>query len=83
MLRVPVEELKAPTATTPGEEHAKTLADAERAHILAVLKETDWVLAGANGAAARLGMNRSTLRFRMRKLGISAPHRLSEGYTYG
>jgi formate hydrogenlyase transcriptional activator len=37
------------------------------------LKETDWVLAGANGAAAKLGMNRSTLRFRMNKLGIERP----------
>jgi formate hydrogenlyase transcriptional activator len=31
------------------------------------------VLAGSNGAAARLGMKRSTLQFRMRKLGISRP----------
>lgn len=70
VLRVPVEELKARTATAPDKTPAKTLAAAERDHILAVLKETDWVLAGENGAAARLGMNRSTLRFRMKKLGI-------------
>ncbi len=70
VLRVPVEELKGRTAAAPEPETQKTLADADRAHILAVLKETDWVLAGANGAAARLGMNRSTLRFRMKKLGI-------------
>lgn len=69
-LRVPTEELKLRTAAAPAREEHQTLADAERAHILAVLKETDWVLAGANGAAARLGMNRSTLRFRMKKLGI-------------
>ena len=71
-LRVPVEELKARTTADPPKRRgeAQTLADAERAHILTVLQETRWVLAGAGGAAARLGMNRSTLRFRMKKLGI-------------
>jgi formate hydrogenlyase transcriptional activator len=75
-LRVPVEELKARTAAGPQQKRAEaqTLADAERAHILRVLQETRWVLAGANGAAARLGMNRSTLRFRMKKLGIERGH---------
>jgi formate hydrogenlyase transcriptional activator len=75
VLRVPVEELKARTTVVPDKHQAqaKTLADAERTHILAVLEETDWTLAGANGAAARLGMNRSTLRFRMKKLGIERP----------
>jgi len=48
-----------------------TLEEAERVHILRTLKQTDWVIAGPNGAAARLGMHRSTLQFRMRKLGIS------------
>jgi formate hydrogenlyase transcriptional activator len=51
----------------------KTLAEAERAHILDVLNQTNWVVAGANGAAARLGMKRSTLQHRMRKLGIQKP----------
>jgi formate hydrogenlyase transcriptional activator len=75
VLRVPLEELKArlraASDAAPRQETKQTLADAERAHILAVLKESDWILAGANGAAARLGMNRSTLRFRMKKLGIA------------
>jgi formate hydrogenlyase transcriptional activator len=44
---------------------------------LVVLKETNWVLGGLNGAAARLGMKRSTLQFRMRKLGIARPGRQS------
>ena len=48
----------------------RTLEEAEREHILAALKETKWVISGPNGAAAQLGMNRSTLQFRMRKLGI-------------
>lgn len=52
-----------------------TLNDVERQHILTVLEGTNWVVSGSNGAAARLGMNRSTLQFRMRKLGIQRPGR--------
>jgi formate hydrogenlyase transcriptional activator len=51
----------------------RTLEEAEREHILATLKETRWVVSGPRGAAARLGMNRSTLQFRMGKLGIVRP----------
>jgi transcriptional regulator with GAF, ATPase, and Fis domain len=47
------------------------LAAINRAHILSVLEATRWVVAGPDGAAARLGMKRSTLNFRMKKLGIS------------
>jgi formate hydrogenlyase transcriptional activator len=50
-----------------------TLADAEREHILGILGETGWVVAGPKGAAARLGMKRSTLQKKMIKLGISRP----------
>jgi formate hydrogenlyase transcriptional activator len=50
---------------------AVTLEDAERDHIRKTLEETRWVVAGPNGAAARLGIKRSTLYFRMQKLGIS------------
>jgi formate hydrogenlyase transcriptional activator len=50
---------------------AITLADAEREHIIGVLRETGWVLGGPEGAAARLGMKRSTLYKKMKKLGIS------------
>jgi formate hydrogenlyase transcriptional activator len=50
-----------------------TLEAIERKHILSVLEQTNWVFAGPNGAAARLGMKRPTLQFRMRKLGISRP----------
>jgi formate hydrogenlyase transcriptional activator len=50
---------------------AITLEDAEREHIRKTLEETRWVVAGPNGAAARLGIKRSTLYFRMQKLGIS------------
>jgi formate hydrogenlyase transcriptional activator len=50
-----------------------TLADADRDRILGVLRETGWVLSGPTGAAARLGMKRSTLQSKMKKLGISRP----------
>jgi formate hydrogenlyase transcriptional activator len=50
-----------------------TLADAEREHILGVLRESGWVLGGPKGAAARLGMKRSTLQWKMKKLGLSRP----------
>jgi formate hydrogenlyase transcriptional activator len=71
-LRVPVEEL---TQLAPGTDTWKpqTLEEAERAHIMATLKKTRWVIAGPKGAAIRLGLNRSTLQFRMTKLGIIRP----------
>jgi formate hydrogenlyase transcriptional activator len=50
---------------------AVTLEDVEREHIRKILERTRWVVAGPNGAAARLGIKRSTLYFRMQKLGIS------------
>ena len=53
--------------TTP----IKTLADAERAHITATLRETNWVVSGPHGAAAQLGLPRSTLVARMQRLGIA------------
>jgi formate hydrogenlyase transcriptional activator len=49
---------------------ASTLESVERDHILRVLEETKWIVAGPNGAAARLGMKRTTLQAKMRKLGI-------------
>lgn len=48
----------------------KTLADAERTHITATLRETNWVVGGKCGAAAQLGLPRTTLLSRMRRLGI-------------
>jgi transcriptional regulator of acetoin/glycerol metabolism len=54
---------------------AITLADAERDHILKTLEQTRWVVSGPNGAAARLGIKRSTLYFRMQKLSIDRANR--------
>ena len=66
-LQAAAEEALAPAAA------AVTLADAEREHILGALRETGWVVGGPKGAAARLGMKRSTLQKKMQKLGISRP----------
>jgi formate hydrogenlyase transcriptional activator len=52
-----------------------TLADAERDHILKTLEQTRWVVSGPKGAAARLGIKRSTLYFRMQKLSIDRANR--------
>ena len=67
VLRVPLSELK-----TPAEPLAEslTLRAAERDHILKALEATNWVLAGPRGAATRLGMKRTTLQSKMRKLGV-------------
>jgi len=50
-----------------------TLEEAERQHILRALKQTQWRIAGPKGAAVLLGMKRTTLQARMRKLGIRRP----------
>ena len=51
----------------------RTLADAERKHILHTLRETDWVIGGPEGAAAQLAVRRTTLLYKMRRLGIFRP----------
>jgi formate hydrogenlyase transcriptional activator len=71
VLRVPLAELKEETSAPAGS--ISTLEAAEREHILRALRESNWVVAGPQGAAARLGMKRTTLQSRMAKLGISRP----------
>jgi len=68
-LHPPLESLR--SAAEPESLGPITLEDAERDHIRKTLEQTRWVVAGPNGAAARLGIKRSTLYFRMQKLGIS------------
>ena len=51
----------------------KDLAAMEREHILRVLRETGWKIEGAKGAATILNLHPSTLRFRIKKLGIKRP----------
>jgi len=71
-LQVPLEDLEN-GASIEGNVNGGTLEEAERQHILGTLKKTRWVLSGPRGAAARLGIHRSTLQFRMKKLGIERP----------
>ncbi len=70
-LFVPAAELKRPALPPSGS--AATLEEAERDHILKALRETNWVIGGSSGAAARLGMKRTTLQSKMQKLGIARP----------
>jgi formate hydrogenlyase transcriptional activator len=75
-LRAPLSELKSASAATSPEasSHAKTLRDLEREHILEALAKSNWVVGGPGGAAARLGMKRTSLLYRMEKLQISRSH---------
>jgi formate hydrogenlyase transcriptional activator len=57
----------------------KTLAEVERDHILETLRAVDWVIGGWNGAAARLGLPRTTLIARMQRLGLSRETRPRRG----
>ena len=86
VLNVPLSEFQARPALAAADGHGNrdrkpespagkdirdVLEETERKHIVSVLSETNWVVAGPNGAAVRLGMKRSTLQLRMRKLGLS------------
>jgi len=61
----------APAPRQPGTTDGDRLEDVDRRHILAVLESTNWIVGGSRGAAARLGIKRPTLVYRMKKLGIS------------
>ncbi len=71
VLRLPLTDLKEMTKH-PSAAASRTLADAEREHILEVLRQTDGLIGGSQGAASRLGVPRTTLVYKMRKLGIEA-----------
>jgi formate hydrogenlyase transcriptional activator len=64
-------QLQSPASNAPAVSR-RTLEDATRDHILQTLKETNWVVGGRHGAAARLGLARTTLLSKMRRLGIEA-----------
>jgi DNA-binding NtrC family response regulator len=57
----------------PHDGAAETIEEVERAHIEKVLAACDWKIRGADGAAAYLGLKRTTLQSRMKKLGIERP----------
>ncbi len=69
ILKVPLNDLQAPPAPAAAR-RIPTLQEAERRHILEALDASNWVISGPNGAAASLGLKRSTLQSRMDKLGI-------------
>jgi formate hydrogenlyase transcriptional activator len=64
-------QIPAPPSRLPLQTGTLTLADAEREHILHALHESNWVVGGKAGAAARLGLKRTTLIDKMRKRGVS------------
>jgi formate hydrogenlyase transcriptional activator len=76
MLFSPGSVLRLPMALTQtavaqrSESSARSLADADREHILETLTQTNWMIGGQGGAANRLGLPRTTLIYKMRKLGI-------------
>ena len=74
VLNVPIADLKpdvrAKSAPADNKNLQETLEEVERSAILGALEESSWVVAGPKGAAARLGMKRTTLQLRMEKLGI-------------
>src|SRR5271165_4931973 len=70
VLRLPI-GLKQ-TVMQNSESAARTLADADREHILETLEQANWLIGGQDGAANRLGLPRTTLIYKMRKLGIEA-----------
>ena len=69
VLKVPLNDLQI-HASAAGTKKIETLEESERRHILEALDASDWVISGAKGAAALLGLKRSTLQARMEKLGI-------------
>jgi formate hydrogenlyase transcriptional activator len=68
VLRLPLDFNQ--TVKQPSESASRTLADADREHILETLNQTNWMIGGQDGAASRLGVPRTTLIYKMRKLGI-------------
>jgi DNA-binding NtrC family response regulator len=75
VLQVTLSELKQPAANDQASpSRGDTLEEAERKHILKVLQDSDWVVSGPYGAAARLGVKRATLQYRMKKLGVCRTH---------
>ena len=69
VLQPPLAELKQPTVRSPSSK-LSTLKELEREHVLRAVRESNWVIGGPNGAAARLGMKRTTLAYRLQKLNI-------------
>jgi formate hydrogenlyase transcriptional activator len=72
-LRAPTSELEQFQPHTGSHAPLNGLAEVERDHILRALEASDWVIGGQNGAAERLGMKRTSLAYRMKKLRLRRP----------
>jgi formate hydrogenlyase transcriptional activator len=77
VLEVPLGELKQNGKNSTEHNGGNALEAVEREHILRVLRETNWVIGGTSGAAAKLGLPRTTLNNKMQKLGITRPRVVS------
>jgi formate hydrogenlyase transcriptional activator len=79
-LEVPLAELRQRSGIGAGDvvRAPTTLKDIEREHIRQALQQSDWAIGGPGGAAARLGMKRTTLQSKMARLGIERPARFAE-----
>ncbi len=69
-LSPPLGELREEISRQPSDSEV-TLRDKEREHIIEILRQTQGTLSGPSGAAARLGLKRTTLQYKMQRLGIS------------
>jgi formate hydrogenlyase transcriptional activator len=77
----PLNQLRSQKTSAP--KNSKTLEDATRDHVLQALEETKWVVGGRHGAAARLGIARTTLIAKMRRLGIELAREQANGKSAG
>jgi formate hydrogenlyase transcriptional activator len=73
ILRAPTSELEPFSARRESNLSMTGLAELERDHIVRALELSNWLVGGVNGAAARLGIRRTTLTYKMRKFGIIRP----------
>ena len=83
ILRAPVSELEPPPSPAQSISPINGLAEVEREHILRALEASNWVIGGQSGAAARLGMKRTSLAYRMKKLRILRPAAIPQKRSIG
>ena len=83
ILRAPVSELEPFQPDKKSNAPLNGLAEVERDHILRALEASNWVIGGQSGAAARLGMKRTSLVYRMKKLRITRPAVVQEQRSIG
>ncbi len=74
VLQPPLAELKQAMVQAPNSKMS-TLKEVEREHVLRAIRESNWGIGGPNGAAVRLGIKRTTLAYRLQKLGIQVVRR--------